>query len=109
MMDWYRQAPNSIKITVIIVCGVIATAILGAYTLMTLNGVDTTEFRQWINTLGQILVFPLLGISATASVAAAQSARKTEENSNGLLTRRDKEIETLKAKLDEKETGHGNG
>ncbi len=89
MMDWLRQAPASVKITVIVVCGVITLAVFASYTLLTVNGYDTTEFRQWINTLGQILVFPLLGITTAASASAAISAKKTEEQTNGNLTRKE--------------------
>lgn len=96
-MDWLRKAPTSITIAVICVCGVVALAVLGAYVALTLGGADTAEFRQWVQTIGQLLVYPLLGTSAVASVAAARSSSAAEDNTNGRLTAKDAEIAALKA------------
>jgi biotin transporter BioY len=98
-MEWLKKAPTAVVVTMIIVCGVIAALLVGAFVLLTLNGADTTEFRQWVNTLGQILVFPLLGVTAVASTAAARSASKAEDQTNGQLDRRDEEIAHLRSKL----------
>jgi NADH:ubiquinone oxidoreductase subunit 6 (subunit J) len=94
-MDWLRKAPTTVVITVIIVCGAVALGVLGAFVTLSLQGVDTTEFRQWINTVGQILVFPFLGAATVASVSAAKSASKAEDNSNGVLESRDRKIQSL--------------
>jgi hypothetical protein len=104
-MDWLKKAPTSITIAVIAVCGVLALAILTVYTVLTLNGDDTAEFRQWVQTIGQLLVYPLIGTSAVASVAAARSSSAAEDNSNGRLTAKDEEIAALKAQLAQKGTG----
>jgi len=99
-MDWLKKAPTPITIAVICVCGVIALGVLGVYAVLTLNGDDTAEFRQWVQTIGQLLVYPLLGTTAVASVAAAaRSSSAAEDNSNGRLTAKDAEIAELKAQL----------
>lgn len=94
-MDWLRKAPTSVVVTAIVVCGFLAAAVLACFVILTLNGADTTEFRQWVQTVGQILVFPLLGISAVGSVAAARSSSRTEEQTNGQLSDRDDRIAEL--------------
>jgi hypothetical protein len=67
--------------------------------VLTLNGDDTAEFRQWVQTIGQLAVYPLLGTTAVASVAAARSSSKAEDNSNGTLKAKDDEIARLKTQL----------
>lgn len=99
-MDWLKKAPTSITITVICVCGLLALAVVAAYTMLTINGIDTTEFRQWIQTLGQLLVYPLLGTTAVASVAAARSASAAEDQTNGHLTALQEENKALRAQLE---------
>lgn len=87
-MDWLKKAPTTVVITVVIMCGVVALGVLAAYTILTINGEDTTEFRQWINTVGQILVFPFLGVTAVGTLVAAKSSSNTEEQTNGLTERK---------------------
>lgn len=99
IMEWLRKAPTAVTIAVVAVCGVLAVAVLAAYVVMSINGVDTTEFRQWVVTVGQLLVYPLLGTTAVASVAAARSASAAEDNSNGRLTQRDERIAQLEAQM----------
>lgn len=99
IMDWLKKAPTSVTIAVVAVCGVLAVGVLAAYVVLSVNGVDTTEFRQWVVTVGQLLVYPLLGTTAVASVAAARSASAAEDNSNGQLTERDEKIAALEAEL----------
>lgn len=98
-MDWLKKAPTAVTVTVIVVCGFIAIALVAAFVVLTVNGEDTTEFRQWINTLGQLLVFPLLGTTAVASVAAARSSSKAEDQTNGHLEAKDAEIAELRRRL----------
>jgi hypothetical protein len=102
-MDWLKKAPTSITIAVIITCGLLAASLIAAFVVLTLNGADTTEFRQWINTLGQLLVFPLLGTTAVASVAAARSSSKAEDQTNGALEERDARIAVLRGQLAQRE------
>lgn len=96
-MDWLKKAPTSVTITVIITCGVLVLALFGAFVLLELEGADTTEFRQWVNTVGTLLGFPLLGATTLASLSAARSGARTEEQTNGTLTKRDEQIEALLA------------
>lgn len=103
-MEWLRKAPTAVTVTVIVVCGVVAIALVGAFVLLTISGEDTTEFRQWISTLGQLLVFPLLGTTAVASVAAARSSSKAEDQTTGQLEDRDRRIAELEAHLSSKDS-----
>lgn len=98
-MDWLKKAPTAVTVTVIVVCGLLATVLVAAFVVLTLNGADTTEFRQWVNTVGQILVFPLLGTTAVASVAAARSSSKAEDQTNGQLTALQRSVEELEAQV----------
>jgi hypothetical protein len=102
-MDWLKKAPTSITVTVIITCGLLATVLVAAFVVLTINGADTTEFRQWIGTVGQLLVYPLLGTTAVASVAAARSSSKAEDQTNGALEERDARIAVLRGQLAERE------
>lgn len=99
MVEWLKKAPTGVVITVIITCGILVLGLLGTYAALTLNGVDTTEFRQWVNTLGQILVYPFLGVGTLAAVAAAKSANKADEQTNGHLTAKDAELAELREQL----------
>lgn len=99
-MNWFSKAPTSVKITIIVTCGVLAGAVLAVYAVLSLNGADTTELRQWINTIGQILVFPLLGTTAVASISAARSAGRADDQTNGQLAERDQQIADLSRQLD---------
>lgn len=99
LMDWLKKAPTMVVVAVITVCGVLALAIVAAYVILTVTGHDTSDFRQWVQTIGQLLVYPLLGTSAVASVAAARSSSNAEDNTNGRLTAKDDEIADLKAQL----------
>lgn len=102
VIGWLKKAPTAVVVAVVIVCGVIALGVLGSFVALSLSGQDTTEFRQWINALGQILVYPFLGVTAVASVQAARSASKAEDQTNGHLTEKDEEIRALRAQLDDK-------
>lgn len=99
IMDWLRKAPTSVTITVIITCGLLAGGVLAAFVVLALNGADTTELRQWINTIGQILVFPLLGTTAVASISAARSSSRADDQTNGQLAARDQKIASLEHQI----------
>lgn len=98
-MDWLRKAPTPVVVSVVIVCGVIALGVLGSFVALTVTGSDTSEFRMWINTIGQLFVYPLLGVTTLASVQAARSASKAEDQTNGHLEAKDEEIRRLRAQL----------
>lgn len=109
IMEWLRKAPTAVTVTVIIVCGFIAMGLVAAFVVLTLAGADTTEFRQWVNTVGQILVFPLLGTTAVASVAAARSSSKTEDQTNGNLSALQQEVNRLSVILAGRESEQQDG
>lgn len=100
-MNWLKKAPTPVIVAVVIMCGVLALGVLAAFVVLTLQGVDTTEFRQWINTIGQILVYPFLGVSTLAAVSGARSAKAAEENTNGHLAEKDQKIETLQRQVND--------
>lgn len=95
-MEWLRKAPTSVTITVIITCGLLVAVLVGAFVLLELEGADTAEFRQWVNTIGTLLGFPLMGTAAVAGIAAARSSSRAEDQTNGQLQSRDREIEALR-------------
>jgi hypothetical protein len=102
IMEWLKKAPTPVVVTAIVVCGLVVAVLVAAFVVLTIAGADTTEFRNWIGTVGQLLVFPLLGTTAVASVAAARSSSNAENQTNGQLQQRDAEIERLKRKAGER-------
>lgn len=109
LVDWLKKAPTAVVVTVVVVVGVIALGVLGSFVALTLAGVDTTDYRMWINTLGQILVYPFLGVTAVASIQAARSASKAEDQTNGHLAAKDSEVAALRkqvAALEDWKAGH---
>lgn len=98
-MDWLRKAPTSVVIAVIAVCGVITLGLLAVYTVLTLNGSDTAEFRQWLITVGVSIILPLLGVNTIGTISAARSASNAEDQTNGHLTALKAENERLETEL----------
>lgn len=98
-MEWLRKAPTAVVVTVIVVCGVIALGVLGAFVMLSLNGADTTELRQWVQTIGITVILPLLGVNTLASVAGARSSSNAEDNTNGIHAQKDAQIARLTAEL----------
>ena len=99
IMDWLRKAPTAVVVAVITVCGVLALAVLAAFVVLSLNGVDTTELRQWIQTIGITVILPLLGINTVASVVGAKSASAAEDQTNGIHAQKDAQIARLTSEL----------
>ncbi len=85
LMDWLKKAPTSVVIATIVTCGLLAAALIAAFVILEIEGADTAEFRQWVNTIGTLVVFPLLGINTLASVSAARSSSRADEQTNGQL------------------------
>lgn len=104
-MDWLKKAPTAIVVSVIIVCGVSVLAVLGGFVALTLAGRDTTEYRTFINTIANLIMLPIGGLSAVAAVSAAKSSSRTEEQTNGTLTARDAEISRLRHALSDTQRG----
>ncbi len=98
-MDWLKKAPTAVVVTMILVCGVLAVSVLVAYVWLAAHGADTTEFRQWVNTIGQLILLPIAGGGTIAAVSAARSASRAEDQTNGQLHRRDAEIAELRRRL----------
>lgn len=98
-MDWLRKAPTAVVVAVITVCGVLALGVLAAFVVLSLNGVDTTELRQWIQTIGITVILPLLGINTVASAVAAKSASAAEDQTNGIHEQKDAQIARLTSQL----------
>lgn len=96
-MEWLKGAGTAVKVTIIVVCGILALGVLAAYVYLTAQGADTTEFRSWILAIANLLIFPLVGVNTIASISAANSAKKAEENTNGNLHDRDDTIAGLQA------------
>lgn len=92
-MEWLRKAPTTVVITVIVTCGVLAAVLVAAFVVLEVQGADTAEFRRWIGTVGQLLVYPLLGITTVASVSSARSASRADDQTNGQLQAKDQTIE----------------
>lgn len=100
-MEWLRKAPTTVVITVVITCGLLATVLVAAYVVLEVQGVDTLEFRRWVGTAGQLLVYPLLGITTVASVSSARSASRAEDQTNGQLHEKDAKIRQLEGRVAE--------
>ena len=108
-MEWLKKAPTPVVVTVIITCGFLTLGVLGSYVALTVTGSDTLEFRRWISSVGQLLVYPLLGVTTLASVTAARSASRAEDQTNGHLDAKDAEIAALRtrvAQLEDWKAGH---
>lgn len=98
-MDWLRKAPTSVVVTVVVVCGVLGLGVLAAFVTLSINDVDTTELRQWIQTIGITVILPLLGVNTLASVVGAKSSSNAEDNTNGIHEQKDAQIARLTAQL----------
>lgn len=92
LMEWLKKAPTPIVVTILIIAGFGFLAMLGGFVALDLAGQDTTDYRTFINTLANLIMLPLMGLGTVASVAAARSSSKTEEQTNGQLTTRDETI-----------------
>jgi hypothetical protein len=100
MMNWIRKAPPSVLIAVITLAGVVTLAFLAGFVVLTISGEDTTEYRGLVNLAMNAIAVLLAAVAAVGGSSAARSASNTEEQSNGTLTAKDQEIETLKRQLD---------
>lgn len=99
LMDWLKKAPTALVVAVFCLCGVLALGVLGAYVVLSINGIDTSDFRQWVQTIGILVVGPLLGVNTVAAVSGAKSASNAEDNTNGRLTARDERIAALESQV----------
>jgi cytochrome c biogenesis protein CcdA len=99
LMDWLKKAPTSLVITVFVVIGVATVAYLGGYVYLTAAGADTTDYRSLLNSAFNYIGILFGATTTVASVAAAKSAGKAEDQTNGQLTARDAQIADLKRQV----------
>jgi ACR3 family arsenite efflux pump ArsB len=99
LVEWLKKAPTAVTVAVIIVFGLIAMAVLAAFVVLQIAGQDTTDFRQWIQTVGIALVAPLIGVNTVTGLVAARSASRAEDQSNGQLEARDARIAALERQV----------
>ena len=99
LMAWLRKAPTAVVVTVIITCGLLALGVLAAFVVLSINGQDTTDFRNWVQTIGVVFILPLLGINTVASVVGAKSASAAEDQTNGIHAAKDRQIAQLTSEL----------
>lgn len=85
MREWLKNAPTAVLITIVITVGIIVLTLIGGYTYLTAMGIDTTDFRAFINTLMNAGAMVLAAIGAIGGVSAAQSSSKVEKATNGGL------------------------
>jgi ABC-type spermidine/putrescine transport system permease subunit II len=98
LMDWLKKAPTSVVIAVVVCCFALVLGTLAGFIYLTAEGADTTEYTRFVNTIANLIILPIGGLAAVASVSAARSASKTEEQTNGTLTALEKEKEALEAR-----------
>lgn len=82
--DIVRKAPNAL-IWAVSLCFV---AILAAFVVLAVTGSNTTDLRSFINTVSNVVGVLLGGSGLVVAGAAAKSASKAEEQTNGDLDKR---------------------
>ena len=103
-MQWLRKAPTSVIITVIIAGALGGIAVLGGYIALDLHDEDTGGYLQFVTAMINLILLPLMGVGTLASVSAARSAAGAEQNTNGTLSAKDREIAGLRRALTDKES-----
>lgn len=99
LVEWLKKAPAYVTVTVIICCFVTIALVLGGFIILSVTGQDTTEYRSFVNTLANLLLFPFVGVGTVAAVSAARSASRAEDQTNGQLTNRDQHIAELQQQI----------
>lgn len=82
-MDWLKKAPTALVVTLIIVTGVLVLGVLAGYVVLSYTGQPTDDYTRFINTIANLLGIPLISTAVIASVSAAKSASKAEQQTNG--------------------------
>jgi hypothetical protein len=85
MADWLKKAPTGFTIALIIVVGILFLGVIAGYVILSVDGVETLPFTRFIGTLAQLILLPIVGVGTTASIVAAKSASKAEEQTNGSM------------------------
>lgn len=99
MMNWIRKAPTALLVTIVIVCGLGVITTIGGFVLLEYAGRDTTDYRAFVNVLVNAATLAVAGVGAVGGVSAARSASNAEENTNGTLTAKDREITALRTEV----------
>lgn len=99
MMNWIRKAPTALLVTIVIVCGLGVIVTIGGFVLLEYAGRDTTDYRAFVNVLINAATLAVAGVGAVGGVSAARSASNAEENTNGTLTAKDREITALRTEV----------
>lgn len=99
-MEWLKKAPTAVVVAVVIVAGLSFVALLGGFVALTWADKPTEDYRTFVSTIAQLVTLPLVGLSSVAAVSAAKSASRTEEQTNGQLTKRDDKIEELQRRVE---------
>lgn len=99
MMNWIRKAPTALLVTIVIVCGVGVITTIGGFVLLEYAGRDTTDYRSFVTILVNAATLAVAGVGAVGGVSAARSASNAEENTNGTLTAKDREITALRTEV----------
>lgn len=97
LVEWLKKAPTSVVITLLVVLPLLVLGVLGGFVALSIAGLPTDDYRAFINTLANLLVYPVIGVGTVGSIVAAKSASRAEDNSNGRLTALQQEIDRLRA------------
>lgn len=99
LVEWLKKAPTAVTIAVILVTGLLGLGVLLSYVMLSVNGVDTSDFRQWVQTLGILVIGPLVGVNTVTGLVSAKSASRAEDQTNGQLTALKAENDALRAQV----------
>lgn len=100
MRDIVKNAPNPI----LWVCGtIIFVTIVAAFVVFGVTGSDASEFKSFLNILLNVVATLFAGGAFVTASAAAKSASKAEEQTNGQLK------ENVKAAVHEVINGDSSG
>ena len=80
----FKNAPNS----VIWAVAFAFASVVAAFTILSINGADTGDFRAFLNTVMNLVTVVLSGGALVAAGAAAKSSANAEEQTNGSLDRK---------------------
>jgi type IV secretory pathway VirB10-like protein len=98
-MDWLRKAPTALVVTLVSAVALATIAYLVGYVYLEANGADTTGYRALLNTAFNYLTVLFGAATTAASVSAARSSSKAEDNTNGTLTALRDEVRGLQQQL----------
>jgi hypothetical protein len=100
-MGWIRKAPTAVLVAGVIVGGLLPLGALAGFVVLEVNGASTTDYRAFLNLLMNSAILALSALGAAGGVSAARSASNAEDQTNGQLTAKDREIAQLKRRLGE--------